>query len=127
MRAFIFLLAVSAAGCNPFGPSGDLTGVWRANTGDRFTFTYLTLEQNGDDITGTACEIGPNLTFYSGVQVSGDFPRLEFTVLESQTAPCCKVRAGSFSGRQDSSKDIVGTYRGREVRFERLDISRADC
>jgi hypothetical protein len=121
MRALVFLLALSAAGCNVFGPSGDLTGEWRANTGDRFTFTYLTLQQNGDEITGMACSVAPFVTLYRAVPVSGDFPNVRFTVSESQTLPCCPQLAGQFVGRQDSSKDIVGTYRGRDVRFERSD------
>jgi hypothetical protein len=120
MRVLVFLLAVSTAGCNLSGPSGSLAGQWRANTGDRFTFVYLTLEQNDDEISGTACAISANLTYYSGVPVSGDFPDLQFTVSGNQTEPCCGVLAGShFQGRQDSSKDIVGTYRGVDIRFER--------
>jgi hypothetical protein len=122
MRALIVLLALSTAGCNLFGPSGDLTGEWRANTGDRFTFTYLTLQQNGDDITGTACSVAPNVTLYRAVPVSGDFPNVRFAVSSSQTPPCCGSLAGSeFVGRQDSSKDIVGTYRGVDTRFEKSD------
>ena len=46
-----FCLALSTAGCSLFGPSAIVsTGqLDRANTGDRFTFVCLTLQQNGDD------------------------------------------------------------------------------
>ena len=122
MKFAVLAMALSSISCGLTGPSGSLTGQWRANSGDRFTFVYLSLHQNGDDITGTACEVAAGLTFYSDVQVTGDFPRVEFTVSGNQTRPCCPSIAGSrFSGRQDSSKDIVGTYRNRDIRFERTD------
>lgn len=128
MRVFIALLAVSTLGCGLTGPSESLEGHWLANSGDRFTFLELNLQQSGDEITGTACESGVTggLMFYSGVPVYGDYPDLQFTVSVSQTQPCCAVMAGSvFRGRRDSSKDIVGTYRGADIRFQRSD--RAFC
>lgn len=128
MRACILILAFSSISCGLTGPSGSLAGTWRANNGDRFTFIYLTLQQNDEEITGTACAISANLTYYSGVQVSGDFPNLQFTVSESQTGPCCPILAGSqFKGRQDSTKDIVGTYRGADVRFVRWSENPPSC
>ena len=122
MRAFVWLLALSAAGCSLFGPSDTLTCHWISNSGDRFTFAELDLQQNGDLITGTACESSAGRVFFSGVEVTGDYPNVQFTVPASQTQPCCASIAGSrFIGRQDGSKDIVGTYRNREIRFERSD------
>ena len=120
MRALIFFLALSMIGCGLTGPSEKLTGHWVANSGDHFTFVELDLQQSGDDISGTACESSAGMLFYSGVTVSGDYPDVEFSVSASQTQPCCASIAGSrFVGHQDSSKDIVGTYRGRDIRFER--------
>ena len=122
MRAFVVVLALSAASCSLFGPSEKLTGHWVSNSGDRFTFTELDLQQNGDTITGTACESSAGMVFFTGVEVTGDYPNIQFTVPASQTQPCCAPIAGSqFIGRQDGSKDIVGTYRNREIRFERSD------
>jgi len=43
--------------------------------------------------------------------VTGDYPNLQFTF----------DAANQFRGRQDSSKDIVGTYRGHDIRFKRSD------
>src|SRR5690349_16754246 len=122
MRACLFLLAVSTIGCGLTGPSEQLTGHWVANSGDRFTFIELDLQQNGDEITGTACESAAGMLFFSGVAVTGDYPHVQFTVSPGQTQPCCAPIAGSqFVGRQDGSKDIVGTYRNRDIRFERSD------
>ena len=122
MRAIIVLLALSTIGCGLTGPSESLTGHWVANSGDRFTFIELDLQQTGDEITGTACESSAGMLFFTGVPVTGDYPRLQFTVSPSQAQPCCAPIAGSqFIGRQDGSKDIVGTYRSRDIRFERSD------
>jgi hypothetical protein len=122
MRVFaISLLALSTLGCDLTGPSASLAGLWRANVGDRFSFVYLNLEQDGDAITGTACSAGATLKYFAGVPVHGDFPDLQFTVTGSQAEPCCAAFVGSvFRGRQDSSKDIVGTYRGSDIRFTRF-------
>jgi hypothetical protein len=126
MRAFIFLLALSTISCGLTGPSESLTGHWVANSGDRFTFAELNLQQTGDEISGTACESSAGMLFFTGVAVTGDYPDLQFTVSASQTQQCCGSIAGSqFRGRQDGSRDIVGTYRGRDIRFLRDD--RAFC
>jgi hypothetical protein len=124
MRLVALVCAVGSISCGLTGPSESLTGHWIANSGDRFTFAELDLQQTGDEITGTACEsaLTGGLMFYSGVPVHGDYPDLQFTVSLSQTQPCCPSSAGSqFRGRQDGSKDIVGTYQGRDIRFERSD------
>ena len=122
MRGFVVILAVSTMGCGLTGPSDSLTGHWVAYSGDKFTFAELDLQQTGDQITGTACESAAGMTFFTGVQVFGDYPALQFTVSANQTQPCCAAIAGSqFRGRQDSSMDIVGTYRNRDIRFERSD------
>ena len=122
MRALIALLAVSMSGCGLTGPSEKLTGHWVANSGDHFTFIELDLQQTGDEITGTACESSAGMLFFTGVAVTGDYPNLQFTVSPSQTQPCCAPIAGSqFVGHQDGSKDIVGRYRNRDIRFERSD------
>lgn len=119
----ISLLVLATLGCNLAGPSDDLTGTWVANSGDRFTFSTLTLRQDGDEITGTACEMhNAGFLYYQGVPVFGDYPNLTFTVAAQYTQPCCTSVTGStFQGRRDSTGDIVGTYRGRDIRFERGD------
>jgi hypothetical protein len=112
------------AGCNLTGPSDDLTGTWVSNSGDHFTFATLTLRQEGDTITGTACESSAGMLYFRGVPVVGDYPSLTFTVAAQYTEPCCASVTGStFIGRRDSSGDIVGTYRGRDIRFQRRDPS----
>ena len=111
MRALVFVLALSAAACNLFGPSESLTGHWVANSGDHFTFAELDLQQTGDEITGTACENAAGRVLFRGVPVTGDYPDVQFTFDANN----------QFRGRQDGSKDIVGTYRGRDIRFKRSD------
>lgn len=121
VRTFaIAVLALSTLGCNITGPSDDLTGAWFSNSGDRFTFAVIALRQEGDAITGSACEVSAGRLFYKGVPVFGDYPNLTFTVAAQYTEPCCPSITGStFQGRRDSSGDIVGTYRGRDIRFLR--------
>jgi len=122
IRTLAFLLAISTIGCGLTGPSESLTGHWVANSGDKFTFAELDLQQIGHAISGTACESAAGMTFFTGVQVSGEYPNLQFTVSANQARPGFAAIAGSqFIGRQDGSKDIVGTYRNRDIRFERSD------
>src|SRR5687768_10433862 len=85
----LLLLALSMAGCGLTGPSESLTGRWVANSGDRFTFIELNLQQSGDEIIGTACESSAGMLFFTGVAVAGDYPNLQFTVSGSQMQPCC--------------------------------------
>ena len=114
---------VLTAGCNLTGPSEELTGTWTASLG-KFSFVGITLQQNGDDITGTACARSDGVLLYSGVPVSGDHPRISFHVASTNTQPCCAHMAGtSFSGRQDSTHDIVGRLGSVDIRFERSGTS----
>lgn len=80
----------------------------------------MTLEQDGDEITGLACARSDGVLLYHRVPVTGDHPRVEFNVTLAFTQPCCGQLAGTrFSGRQDSSDDIVGKLNDVDIRFER--------
>jgi hypothetical protein len=112
MRVIAILLALSAAGCNIFGPSEDLTGVWTASvltlgTNDRYT---MTLQQDGDTITGIACAKSFNLILFQDVPVYGEYPKLQFTVTATQRV---------FAGRHEGSKEIVGNFGTYSLRFQR--------
>lgn len=121
VRIWMVALAAAGAGCNLTGPSESLTGTWTASLG-KFSFVEMTLEQNGDDISGTACARSDGVLLYSGVPVRGDHPRVAFDVRATHTQPCCAHLAGTqFSGRQDSTEDIVGRLGSVDVRFERSD------
>jgi hypothetical protein len=117
MRAFVFLLALSTAGCSLFGPTKSVEGEWTGRLPKNY-FICLTLQQDGDTITGTATAVSDGFLLYSGVPVRGDHPDLSFTVSAANTAPCCAHLAGTaFSGRQDSTEDIVGRYGNGDIRF----------
>lgn len=112
-------LALTGVGCNLTGPSESLTGTWMASLG-KSSFVGITLQQDGDDISGTACARSDGVLLYSGVPVRGDHPRISFEVPSSHTQPCCAHLAGTrFSGRQDSTHDIVGRLGSTDIRFER--------
>src|SRR5688572_27137041 len=94
----IAALALSGASCNLAGPSESVTGIWSASLGAT-SFVVMTLHQDDDDITGTACARSDGVLLYHGVPVRGDHPRVEFDVTSSQTQPCCVFLAGThFSG-----------------------------
>lgn len=112
-------LLFAAAGCDLTGPSESLTGTWTASTG-KHAFITMRLEQTGDDITGTACARSDGFLLYHGVPVAGEDSRVAFTVPAGYTQPCCAHLVGTrFSGRQDSTGDIVGRLGNADIRFTR--------
>lgn len=120
--AIVFIVALAGVGCNPTGPKDDLSGIWTARVLGPGTFEQyqITLLQSGDAITGRACAKSYDVLLYKDVPVFGDYPDVQFTVAATQTQPCCTALAGShFIGKQDGSKDIVGTYGTKDLRFER--------
>src|SRR4029453_12796454 len=124
MRGVVLLLALSTIGCNLTGPDDDLTGNWIARSIGHSSFVGFTLRQTGDTISGTACATSENVLLYIGAPVTGEYPRLQFTVAAGNTAPCCANLAGTrFIGKRDSTKDIVGNYGTFDLRFERSDPS----
>jgi hypothetical protein len=124
MRSVVLLVALSSIGCNLTGPDDDLSGTWVARSIGHASFVGLTLLQTGDTITGSACATSESVLLYSGTPVNGDYPHLQFTVGAGNTAPCCGQLAGTrFTGKRDSTKDIVGNYGTFDLRFERSDSS----
>ena len=118
--ARLVLLTVVAIGCNVTGPKEDLSGHWIARSIGHSTLIGFTLMQGGDAITGKACAISDGVLLYKDAPVSGEYPELQFTVGATQTQPCCAQLAGThFAGKQDSTRDIVGTYGTIDLRFER--------
>lgn len=124
MRYRLYLICIAAlglaTGCDVTGPSESLTGTWTASLG-KFSFVTMTLQQTGDDeITGTACARSDGFLLYHGVPVNGEDEHVQFTVTAGYTQPCCAhLVATHFSGRQDSTGDIVGRLGNVDVRFER--------
>ena len=118
------LLTALSLGCNLTGPSGSVTGTWTASGIGHSSFIGLTLAQNGDEITGTACAISDGVLLYRNVPVTGDHPNLQFIVTVANVQDCCVALVGTrFSGRQESSGDIIGSYSTSDLRFKRADPS----
>ena len=113
-------LGTAATGCDLTSPSESLTGTWTASTG-KFSFVTMNLQQSGDDeISGTACARTDGFLLYHGAPVTGEDDEVAFTVATGYTQPCCPHLVGThFSGRQESSGDIVGRLANVDVRFER--------
>ena len=118
--AIVCLVALSASGCNVTGPKESLSGHWVARGVGHFYLIGFTLLQSGDAITGKACAISDGVLVYKVAPVFGDYPDVQFTVGATHTQPCCAHLAGThFIGKQDSTKDIVGSYGTEDLRFER--------
>jgi len=124
MRAsFVLLLALVATSCNVFGPSRSVDGEWIGELG-KSSFVCMTLSQDGDTITGTASAASDGFLLYRGVPVSGEHPDVNFTVAPVNVETCCQHLVGvTFSGKQDSSEDIVGRYGSVDIRFKLDDRS----
>ena len=116
----VILAALTCPTCSPTGPSVNLSGHWIARSIGHSSQVGFTLMQSGDMITGKACAISDGVLLYKDAPVSGEYPNVQFTVAAAQTQPCCAQLAGThFGGKQDGTKDIVGTYGTIDLRFER--------
>ena len=114
------LIALSALGCDVTSPDENLSGYWTARGIGHSSFIGFTLMQSGELITGKACAVSDGVLLYKDAPVFGEFPDVQFTVAATQTQPCCAQLAGThFSGKLDSTKDIVGSYGTFDLRFER--------
>jgi hypothetical protein len=118
------LLAGGACGRSPNDPSRSLAGPWVApgfgHTGQRF---LLRLEQSGSTISGTACGVDGGIVFFRDAPVHGRYPLVSF-VVAPQSSDGVQLGVASFSGRQDGTGDIVGSYSfggpvGIDLRFTR--------
>jgi hypothetical protein len=118
--AVVLIVVLCCASCSPTSPSQSLSGFWIARSIGHSAQVGFTLMQSGDMITGKACAISDGVLLYKDAPVSGEYPNVQFTVAPQQTQPCCANIAGMhFSGKQDGTKDIVGTYGTIDLRFER--------
>ena len=118
----IAALTFAGASCNINGPTGPLTGTWMARGIGHSSIFGLTLQQNGDRITGTACYTDA-IEIFTGVPVTGDDPELRFEARPGDFTPCrtgatdCTGVTAQFSGQRDGDT-IVGTYSNQAQRVE---------
>lgn len=118
--AIVGIVALFGLACDITGPRNDLSGHWTAQGVGHTLLFGFTLMQSGDLITGKACAVSDGTVLYKDVPVVGDYPDVQFTVGAANTQPCCPNAAGmQFVGKQDSTKDIVGTYANGDLRFKR--------
>jgi hypothetical protein len=86
--------------------------VGQVGSGDH---TLLTLTQDGDQISGFACEYSTSAPLYEGAVVSGDAREFEYTVKPENIAPFWSSLVGTtFNGRVVDVNVIAGlrTYAG---------------
>ncbi len=125
----VIATAMSTCACNLFGPSTPstpVTGTWSARGATHSpALYYLSLQQNGDDITGTMCAVASGRRFIKAAPVSGKFPYVRWVVTEASGCDvplCAGVVGRDWSGRVDGTGDIVAAVApDNELRFERVD------
>ncbi len=118
---WLTLIALPGCGLWPTGPSESVGGEWMARSTGHFYFVGLSLQQRDDTITGRACAASDGVLLFKDAPVQGEHPHVQFTVTLQATQPCCPHLAGRrFSGKLDGTGDIVGSYDGVDVRFQRM-------
>ncbi|HVL69087.1 MAG TPA: hypothetical protein VM364_17655 [Vicinamibacterales bacterium] len=120
MRALRVCLPFAAVlpACALLGPREEVTGTWQFS--DRQRTIQLSLQQDDDRITGTACEVAAGTyVIYRGAPVTGRHPHLTVTVTPESTGSCCPQQAGQrYSLKLEKRGDIVATD-GSALRFTR--------
>ena len=118
--SWLVIVALAGIGCDVTGPSRNLSGHWVARSIGHAELVGFTLMQSGAAITGKACAMSEGVVLYKDAPVFGEYPDVQFTVGATNTQPCCPNMAGThFSGKQDSTSNIVGAYSQSDLRFER--------
>ena len=111
----VALIASTNCGLWPTGPSRSLAGSWRSPGGRASTFE-LSITQDGDTISGVACNTDSGFLLFRDAPVRGDYPDVSFTAPNGAT----------FSGRFEDDRDqIAGDY-GSSTSHRALRFSRSD-
>ena len=132
LRARVTLAIMAAAisyACGQYGPSGSMTGVWQGMTQEKFpSYSFLNLQQEGDEITGTACYLIFGRPRYRAAPVIGRYPYVGYVITETSECDvplCAGIVGHAWSGRLDRSGDIVSN--DRPGRFMRIGVMPAAC
>lgn len=118
LRAFLllssFLVCVLAATrCGEtLGPSPIASGMYIANVPPaHFDLLQLQLQNNGGEISGTACFSSSGYLLFSGVPVHGSASSISFTVERSNASPCAFDPTGtSLVARRGRDGMFNGTF-----------------
>jgi hypothetical protein len=131
MLARVFAAACCSLGilvsisCGPTRPSGSAAGDWFALGIGHSQVFYLTLQQQGERISGVACGSDGGVLLFADAPVSGSYPIIGFVVTSQSAGACCAYLAGvRFSGKLDDTGDIVGRWGETDLRFKRSDVGR---
>lgn len=126
MRIIFFIVAVAlvSSACDLVtGPSGSISGSWRApgigHSGHSFE---LLLTQDGDAISGAACGTDSGFLLFQGVPVSGERPAVTFV------EPASGARfTGKFEDGRDQIAGDLGSGSGHiPLRFTRTGDGRCN-
>jgi hypothetical protein len=103
------LAALSIWGCSQ-EPVLPIDGVWHTGPfGSHFQDHYLFLQQQGNDISGSACGGDSGFVLYRQAPIRTRYPMVAFVVTPDTAGPCCPLFAGfGFTGRATAEGTIVG-------------------
>lgn len=117
MRFALGAALIASANCGlwPTGPSRSVAGSWYSPGGRANSF-QLSITQDGDTISGFACNTDAGFLLFRDAPVRGDYPKVSFTAPSGAT----------FSGRFEDDRDqIAGDYKygssHKALRFARSD------
>jgi hypothetical protein len=109
----VVLLALPSCGTAP--TKVDVSGTWTTEKVGHGDYTLLTLTQDGDQLSGFACEYSTSAPLYEGAVVSGDVREFGYTVKPENDGTATHYVAGTtFTGRVVDVNVVAGlrTYAG---------------
>jgi hypothetical protein len=100
------LLALVLVGCHNH-EIFPMDGTWARGgiSGDHFGQVVMRISDDGTRVTGLACYWESGYTIYSDVQVTGQYPRVSYTVGEGNDWP-----RGHFEGGIIAPDEMHGTW-----------------
>jgi hypothetical protein len=98
VKSTLVTLLLCGTGCNPLAPS-EMVGDWSGRDVPlHFAYVEIRFQQNGSEISGTACYFDGDLLEFTGVPVTVDGSRVTFTAYPGTSAE--NVFVGRFTDRE---------------------------